>query len=346
MGRKKTGVRRIRKKELKKNIVALFQSKPKDTFELRDICQHFDITSSPAKMLAKDIVMELLDNDYIRECAHHHYQLNVSTQVMDGVFHRKANGKNTFKPDIGGDPILVAERNSMRAMDGDRVRVTLMARRTNHMKEARVEEILKRSDKQFVGTLEVKKDYAYLLTEDRTLANDIFIPRANLKKGKTGDKAVVKIVEWPEDAKNPVGKVIEILGETGENNAEMHAILAEYGLPYTYPESVERAAEKIPVEIPEEEIERREDMREVLTFTIDPRDAKDFDDALSIRKLKENLWEVGVHIADVSAYVKEVSLTKKHKNAQQAYISWIALYPCSRRDYATSSAHCVLTKTN
>lgn len=173
---------------------------------------------------------------------------------------------------------MVAERNSLHAMDGDVVRVSMMARRKNHVREAAVTEILKRSDKQFVGTLQVRKDYAYLLTEDRTLANDIFIPKANLKKGKTGDKAVVKIVEWPDNAKNPIGKVVDILGQTGENDAEMHAILAEYGLPYFYPAQVEKAAKKLQPDITAEEIARREDMRDVCTFTIDPRDAKDFDD--------------------------------------------------------------------
>ncbi|MBR7052314.1 MAG: RNB domain-containing ribonuclease, partial [Bacteroidaceae bacterium] len=308
MGRKKTGIRRIRKKDLRRDIEEMFQQNPTTAYEQRTICRNFSLTTPPARQLVADILQDLLLEDYIRESPRYCYQLNDVTGVMDGKFHRKANGKNTFLPDEGGEPIFVAERNSMRAMEGDRVRVSMMARRKNHIREARVIEILERADKQFVGTLQVRKEYAYLLTEDRTLATDIIIPRSNLKKGKNGDKAVVKIVEWPEDAKNPIGKVVDILGATGENNAEMHAILAEYGLPYTYPKAVEAAAEKIPLEIPQEEIDRREDMREVLTFTIDPRDAKDFDDALSIRQIGEHMWEVGVHIADVSAYVTEGSI--------------------------------------
>ena len=301
----------MKKTDVAAQMVELFQRYPSMAFDMRTICHTLAFTSSQAKMLAKDVIEDLLLADYIKEYPRYCYQLNVVSQVTDGVFHRKANGKNTVIPNDGGEPILVAERNAMRAMDGDKVRITLMAHRRNHMREARVMEILERADKQFVGTLRVKKEYAYLLTEDRTLANDIFIPRANLKKGKDGDKAVVKIVEWPEDAKNPVGMVVDVLGHTGENNAEMHAILAEYGLPYTYPKAVEKAAERIPLDIPQDEIERREDMRDVLTFTIDPRDAKDFDDALSIRKLKDNLWEVGVHIADVSAYVPEGGIIDK-----------------------------------
>ena len=300
----------------------MFQQNPTTAYEQRTICRNFSLTTPPARQLVADILQDLLLEAYIRESPRYCYQLNDVTGVMDGKFHRKANGKNTFLPDEGGEPIFVAERNSMRAMEGDRVRVSMMARRKNHIREARVIEILERADKQFVGTLQVRKEYAYLLTEYRTLATDIIIPRSNLKKGKNGDKAVVKIVEWPEDAKNPIGKVVDILGATGENNAEMHAILAEYGLPYTYPKAVEAAAEKIPLEIPQEEIDRREDMREVLTFTIDPRDAKDFDDALSIRQIGEHLWEVGVHIADVSAYVTEGSIIDREaqKRATSVYL--------------------------
>lgn len=308
MGKKKSGGARLKKKDLEKIVISLFQDNPTETYELKTICRILHLNTHPAKMLCMDVIEELLMDDYIKETRKFAYMLNIPTQVMEGIFHRKANGKNTFTANDGGEPILVAERNSMHAMDGDVVRVTMLARRKHHVREAAVTEILKRSDKQFVGTLQVRKDYAYLLTEDRTLANDIFIPRNLLKKGQSGDKAIVKIVEWPENAKNPIGKVIDILGKTGENNAEMHAILAEYGLPYVYPKQVEKAAEQLSANISDEEIARREDMRDVLTFTIDPYDAKDFDDAISIKPLKPGLWQVGVHIADVSHYVTEGSI--------------------------------------
>ena len=308
MGKNKSGGRSLKKKDLEHMVIELFQQSPTKEFDLKDVFRLLHLTTHPSKMLCMDVLESLLMDDYIKESKRYTYSLNIPTQVMEGTFHRKANGKNTFEPSEGGEPILVAERNSLHAMDGDTVRVTMMARRKNHVREAAVTEILKRADRQFVGTLQVRKDFAYLLTEDRTLANDIFIPKSNLKKGQTGDKAVVKIVEWPTDSKNPIGKVVDILGRTGENNAEMHAILAEYGLPYVYPKQVEQAAERIDATITQQEISRREDMREVLTFTIDPRDAKDFDDALSIRRLKANLWEVGVHIADVSHYVTEGSI--------------------------------------
>ena len=330
MGKKKTGSIGLRKIDLERSVIDFFQENPAVTFPLKAICKQLHLRTSGAKMLLVDVLESLLMDDFIKEQPRGHYTLNMPMQVMTGTFHRKANGKNTFEPEDGGEPILVAERNSQHAMDGDIVQVTLLARRKHHVREAAVTDILKRSDKTFVGTLQVQKGYAYLLTEDRTLANDIFIPRENLKKGKTGDKAVVRIVEWPDRAKNPIGKVVDILGKTGENNAEMHAILAEYGLPYTYPSQVEKAAEKLTPGITDEEVSRRIDMRDVLTFTIDPADAKDFDDALSIREINPSggkssgskLYEVGVHIADVSHYVKEGSVIDKEafKRATSVYL--------------------------
>ena len=322
MGKKKKGGKHISKKQLTAMIEQLFQTHQGETLELRRIFRELGLDTHPAKMLCMDILDAMMLDDYISEKPQYCYRLKMQSQTLDGVFHRKANGKNTFTPDGGGKDLLVAERNSLHAMDGDRVRVTMMARRKNHVREAQVSEILKRADKKFVGRLQCRKDISFLLTEDRTLANDILIPRGNLKGGKDGDKAIVKIVEWPDGVKNPIGKVLAILGKTGENDTEMHAILAEYGLPYSYPKNVEEAANYIPEEIPQSEIDRREDMRDVTTFTIDPRDAKDFDDALSIRKVSANLWEVGVHIADVTYYVQEGSLIDREaeKRATSVYL--------------------------
>ena len=357
MGKKKSGGGRLKKKNLEQMVIALFEEQPNQVFELKTLYRELHLNTHPAKMLLMDVLEMLLMDDYIKEQPRFCYKLNNPTQVMTGIFHRKANGKNTFEPEDGGEPVLVAERNSMHAMDGDKVQVTMLARRKHHVREAAVTEILERSEKQFVGTLQVSKNYAYLLTEDRTLANDIFIPKANLKKGQTGDKAIVKIVEWPENAKNPVGKVIDILGKTGENNAEMHAILAEYGLPYVYPAAVEKAAKKLKLDITKEEIARREDMRDVMTFTIDPRDAKDFDDALSIRPLKAGLWEIGVHIADVSHYVTEGSIIDKEalKRSTSVYLvdrtvpmlpEHLCNYVCSLRPDEEKLTYSVIFKMN
>lgn len=324
---KEKGGKRLTKRELAERMVALFQTRGSESVSLKDLYRLLHLDTHPAKVLCMDILEDMLFDDFIVEKPRYVYSMNVPIQVMEGVFHRKANGKNTFHPHDGGEPILVAERNSGGAMDGDIVKASMMARRRNHLREAEVLEVVKRSDKTYVGTLQVNKGYAYLITEDRTLANDIFIPLRDLKKGKAGDKAVVRITEWPDGQKNPVGKVIDILGKTGENDTEMHAILAEYGLPYVYPKSVEEAAEQLDATITQQEIDRREDMREVTTFTIDPYDAKDFDDALSIRTLdtqsgKEPLYEVGVHIADVSHYVREGSAIDKEavKRATSVYL--------------------------
>ncbi len=311
MGKKKKGGKYLTRKALTEKIEALFERNEGKSFELKSVFRELGLDTHPARMLCMDILKDLILDDVITEKPKYTYRLKTENQTAEGLFHRKANGKNTFKPDSGGKSILVAERNSMHAMDGDRVRVTMLARRRNHIREAQVTEILERADKSFVGRLQVNKEISFLLTEDRTLANDILIPKHRLGGAKNGDKVVVKIVEWPENAKNPVGKVIAVLGQSGDNNTEMNAILAEYGLPYSYPKHVEEAANQIPEEIPESEIKQREDMRDVTTFTIDPRDAKDFDDAISIRKINANLWEVGVHIADVTYYVQEGSVIDK-----------------------------------
>ena len=302
-------------------MLDLFEQNPKKDFKVKDIFHELHAANHPQKMLTLDVLDDLILNDYIARDAFGNYRYAVRSQVMEGTFVRKRNGRNSFLPDDGGQSILVTERNSGHALDGDRVRVTMLARRQGHTREAVVTEVIEHKNDSFVGELKVDKNFAFLITSSRSLAADIFIPKRNLKGGKTGDKAVVKIVEWPQDSKSPIGKVVDILGHQGENNAEMCAILAEYNLPYTYPEKVERAADNIPAEIPAEEIKRREDFRDVVTFTIDPRDAKDFDDAISIRRISGSslphsdtspattnshaVWEVGVHIADVSHYVKE-----------------------------------------
>lgn len=305
------GAKRVTRKQMVAMLEQLFERNATERYPLKEIFRTLGLDTHPAKMLCMDVLDALLLDDFITEKPRYTYGLKQQSQTLEGTFNRKANGKNTFTPDGGGQPLLVAERNSQHAMDGDRVRVTMMARRRNHVREGMVTEILQRADRQFVGRLQVHRDLAYLLTEDRTLANDILIPRRALKGAKDGDKVVVKIVEWPMYAKNPIGKVVDVLGQSGENETEMHAILAEFGLPYTYPKQVEEAANRLSDQITEDEIRRREDMRDVMTFTIDPRDAKDFDDALSIRKVSTRMYEVGVHIADVSHYVTEGSIIDK-----------------------------------
>ena len=338
MGKDKTMKRRSSKRDVANALQGLFQANPGEAMTLRQIFKALRLNTHPLKMLAIDALDEMTWDDYVVKTQDGAYRLNLKTQVQEGTFVRKANGKNSFIPDGGGEPIFVSERNSMMAMGGDRVRVAMMARRPNHMREAVVTEIIERKHEQAVGILQVEKDYAFLNAEGSQLAQDILIPKKKLKGGKTGQKAVVRITQWPSaESKNLVGEVIDVLGDQGDNNVEMHAILAKYGLPYKYPKKVEEAANKINADITPADLEGREDFRDVLTFTIDPKDAKDFDDALSIAPLpsprgggspeagkplpqsgeagRGPLYEVGVHIADVSHYVTEGSVIDKE--AQQ-----------------------------
>ena len=291
-------------------IVALFNNHPDDLLSIAQVAASLKIVKHPQRMQIASIVKTLIEDEYLLEVSKGVFKLRFKGSYVDGVFDKKSTGKNYVVPDDGGEPILIDERNSNHAMRDDRVKVRLFAKRKGAQPEGEIIEIIEHKKDTFVGTLEVSSNFAFLLT-DKRWSNDIFIPKEKLKNGKSGDKAVVKIISWPEKAKNPIGEVIDILGSTGENTAEMHAILAEFGLPYSYPEKIEKMANRISTEISSEEIAKREDFRKIPTFTIDPKDAKDFDDALSIQKLGNGNWEIGVHIADVSHYVKPDTLIDK-----------------------------------
>ena len=321
--KEKKNNKRLTKNKLAEMLQALFMRNPDKTLSFKQIFKELRLTTHPAKMLAVDTMEEMAWDDFLSKVSDNSYKLNLKGQVQEGRFIRKPNGKNSFEPDDGGKPVFVAERNSKSALTGDRVRVTFMARRRNHIKEAMVTEILERARDQFVGKLRVERDFAFLVPDGGVFANNIIIPKNRLKGGKTGEKAVVKVTRWPDDEnKNIIGEVVDVLGEQGDNDVEMNSILAQYGLPYKYPKRVEEAADKITGEITAEDYKEREDFRDVTTFTIDPKDAKDFDDALSIRKLGDKLWEVGVHIADVSHYVTEGSIIEKEaqKRATSVYL--------------------------
>ena len=320
---KKAGKKRMSKRQLTDRLVAFFQEQPDRTLSFKDIFRQLKLDTHPLKMMAIDIMEELSWDDVLAKVSDNAYKLSTASQVQEGVFRRKSNGKNSFIADGSDKPVFVAERNSMFALDGDRVRASLMARRPNHIKEAQVVEVLSHARDTFVGKLRVEKDFACLVTEGNIYAHDIIIPKRRLKGGHTGDKAVVKITQWPgRESKNLVGEVVDVLGASGDNDVEMNTILAQYGLPYKYPKAVEEAAEKISGEITEADLREREDFRDTFTCTIDPHDAKDFDDALSIKRLDKGLWQVGVHIADVSHYVVEGSIIDREaqKRATSVYL--------------------------
>ena len=321
--KERRGGKRMTKKQLAKVLEAFFSSQPDKTLTLKEIFHSLRLNTHPLKMLAMDIMDEMSWDDAITKVSDNSYKLNTNGQVQEGRFVRKSNGKNSFIPDGSDKPIFVSERNSMSALTGDRVKVSMMARRRNHIKEAQVIEILQRAKDQFVGRLRVDKDIAFLVTAENTMAQNILIPKNKLKGGKTDDKAVVKVTAWPDsEHKSIIGEVVDVLGKTGDNDVEMNTILAQYGLPYKYPKNVEAAAEKITGEITEQDVAEREDFRDTWTCTIDPKDAKDFDDALSIKKLDNGLYQVGVHIADVSHYVTEGSIIDREavKRATSVYL--------------------------
>ncbi len=302
--------------ELRAAIDSFVSNQENNTFNYRQVSHAIGVDDTSSQRTIALYLAELAFDGDLIEVSPGKYKAPQRSSVTTGVFIRRSNGKNSVTTDTDGEVIFVAERNSMHALNGDRVRVNIAARRKGIEPEAEVIEIIEKKDQTFTGTLKVDKHFGYLTTDSKFLANDIFIPKAKLRGGKTGDKAVVKITGWEDDAKNPKGEVIDILGRTGENNAEIHAILAEYGLPYKYPEAVEKAAAKINAGITDEVVAAREDMREVTTFTIDPKDAKDFDDALSIRQLPSGNYEIGVHIADVTHYVTPSSIIEREAQSR------------------------------
>ena len=295
-------------RELRKKVEDFIWKQDKNTFNYKIVSAAVGAKTPAAQRSVALLLAELAFDGDILEVETGKYKAPERTAIATGTFVRRSNGKNSVITDEDSEAIFVAERNSLHALNGDRVKVHVAARRRGQEPEAEVIEIIEKKEQTFIGVLEVERNVAFLNTDSKFLACDIFIPRSKLKGGKTGDKAIVKITEWPEDSKNPRGEVIDILGKNGDNTTEMHAILAEFGLPYKYPKNVEDAADKIGAGITPEEIGRREDFRGVTTFTIDPKDAKDFDDALSIRRLPNGNTEVGVHIADVTHYVTPNSI--------------------------------------
>ena len=293
-----------KKKDISISIIDFLTENNDKQFNYRQIAAALNVRGEEGRRVLVKVLDKLRDEEMLLETSRGRYRINNRGLMLDGRFERRSNGKNFFVPDDDANIIYIPERNSKHAMNGDRVRVQLLAKRKRAETEGAVVEILEHTQSRFVGVLDVQKHFAFLVMDSKFLSNDIFIPNEDLNGAKNGDKVVVEIVEWPEKANNPVGKVIDILGKPGQNDTEMHAILAQYDLPYKYPEAVVQYAEKISERIDEKEIAKREDFRDVFTITIDPKDAKDFDDALSLRQLSPNQWEVGVHIADVTHYVR------------------------------------------
>jgi len=286
-------------------IMGVFGRNPKQVYNYKQISKLLFINDKHGRAIINRTLDELVEKKQLEQMEPGRYRLLSRAGYRTGTLDMTQHGYAFLVSENSDDDIFIARNNLKTALDGDLVKVFVYPSRKGRMRsEGEVVEILERARNSFVGTVEISSNYAFLLPDNPKMPFDIFIPREKLKGVEHGQKAIARIIDWPAKVKNPFGEIVDILGYPGENDTEMHSILAEFELPYKFSEEVEAYAEKIPDQISAAELKNRRDFRKVPTFTIDPADAKDFDDALSLRPLKDGLWEVGVHIADVSYYVK------------------------------------------
>lgn len=310
---------RLKKNSFIAGILNVFTANPLKPFNYRQISSQLGVEDKASRELIKNMLADLKSVEAIVEISRGKYQLNpelaeqTATQgaILKGKIEMKRNGKAYVLVDGQDEDIYIAPGNTHTAFNGDTVKVRLFPKRKDKKLEGQVIEIIERERTQFVGILQRQPKYAFVVLDLDNSPSDFFVPLEDIKDAQNGEKVVVELVDWPDKAKNPVGKVVEVLGKPGENNVEMMSILVNNSFPTHFPSHVEHEAEKISTVIPEEEIRKRRDFRNVTTFTIDPIDAKDFDDALSIEFLSDSVVEVGVHIADVSHYVKPLSVIDK-----------------------------------
>ena len=295
----------INKREIQRIARMVFDANEGHVLSYKQVCHAFGKTTMGQKRMIYQALSEMAQLGELQELEPGRFTRGSSEgNMLEGRFDCRAGRPSFIPEDAELDPISLSDRSCTHALHGDRVRLAFRRTRKGEIKAARIIEILERREAVYVGTLQKSRGYSFFVTNNKELRQDVFIPDDKCLGATSRDKVVVRILDWDARAKNPRGEVIDVLGKSGENSTEMHAILAEFGLPYKYPEEVERAAEELSGEITSEELAQREDFRGVLTCTIDPRDAKDFDDALSFRPLSGNRYEVGVHIADVSHYVQ------------------------------------------
>ena len=317
-----------RKKQNKKEILynkisEIFRNNPTKSFNYRQISHAIGLEKKEYKSLIDNALVDMCEQKILRQVAKGKFVANIKASYIVGTIDRQSVAHKTYLiPDDGSEQVFIAERSMNRALNGDRVKVMLYPLRKKKELEGEVVEIIKRAREQFVGIVDSKHGITILKANNKQLPMNIIIPPDKTKGAKNGQKCIASITYWGDKHENPIGEIIDILGDTGDNNTEMHAILAEFGLPYSYPQNLEKEANKIPEQISEEEISRRIDFRDTITFTIDPVDAKDFDDALSLRQVEEGVWEVGVHIADVTYFVEQGSDIDKEafKRATSVYL--------------------------
>ena len=305
------------------NILSVFGKNPFRPLNHKQVTASMGIKDKASRYMVHQVINQLIAVRVLEEEKRGKYKLTAEQvekysfqqKHVTGLLDMKNTGKAYMIRDDGED-VFIAAGNTATALDGDTVKVMLFPRRSNRKLEGKVVDVVERSKKQYAGIVDKIKDFAYVIPDGNKTPVDIFIPSENLNGAKNGDKVVVEISDWNSQSRNPIGNIVRVLGQPGNNNVEMQSILLEFNLPLDFPEEVEREANKIPVIISESEIAKRRDCRNIWTITIDPVDAKDFDDALSLRKLENGNWEVGVHIADVTHYIQPNTLLEKEAAAR------------------------------
>jgi len=303
---------RLGRKAMMAGILNHYAKNPFESYNYKQISHAVGALDKAAKNMVNEILEDLTLNGDLIQLRRGKFQINPeklpsithATAFVTGKVDMKQTGKAYVNTKELEEDVFIASNHTGRAMHGDAVKVSLFPKRKNHKVEGQIVEIITRAKTRFVGTIEKNPKFAFLIPDNPNVPTDIFIPLSDLKNAKNGDKVVVRMTEWPEHSKNPFGEVEEVLGRPGENEVEMQSILVEYDFPLSFPKKAEQEAQKVKNEVLANEIKNRRDFREVLTFTIDPVDARDYDDAISYKKLANGNHEVGVHIADVSHYVK------------------------------------------
>ena len=310
-GRKK---KKIDTKGFKQFVMSVFRDDPVRNMSARQVVKHLGVRDRASKLLIEKTLLKLVDEGELAQGRGNRFMLNVPAQMITGTVDYVNPNFAYIETGEDQDDVWVHTRDMSNALDGDLVRVELTSSgRSGKKPEGRVVEVIKRERNQFVGRIQINPNYAFVVPDFRKMHVDVFVYPEQINKAKNDEKVIVEVTQWhlEKGNKSPVGKVVKVLGKAGEHEAEIHSIIAEFGLPNEFPGNILKAANKIPGEISGKEIKGRKDFREITTFTIDPEDAKDFDDALSYKALDDGHHEVGVHIADVTHYVAEQSLLDK-----------------------------------
>jgi len=292
-------------KNLENKILQIFNQNSNKILNYKQIASRLEVDDSNGRNQIIKKLGELNNQGRLEETSAGKFIIKEQSHYYEGIVDITSRGNAYVVCDDLEHDIYIPSRNLNHGLHNDLVRVYVYNRKKNKKQEGDIVEILKRAKIEFVGVLQLSKNFGFVIPDDPKMYSDIFISQGNLEGAEDGDKVVAKITDWPANSKNPFGKITNVLGKPGDHNTEIHSILLDYGLPYKFPPEVEEYASKIPIEITDKEIAKRRDMRKDLTFTIDPADAKDFDDALSFTKLENGNYEIGIHIADVSHYVKE-----------------------------------------